>query len=263
MKKYLYIFKSQLLTNLAYTANILIGFIGYFVMIFIFLNLWEYIYSDPNELINGYNMSQMVWYIIFTEILWMSTGGRKLCRKISNDVIEGNIAYNINKPYNYVNYILFGHLGDMVIPLILYTFLSLLMGVVFLHVFPSLDIFKILILLICSIFSSIISILLISCIGLLSFFIEDSGPLYWLYSKVILVFGTVFPIEFFPSFIANILRYTPVYVISYAPARLFVNFNYNEVLPILVSQLIYIAISYTIANIIYRRGVKRLNVNGG
>ena len=73
-------------------------------MMFVFLNLWQYIYSDPNELINGYSKMQMIWYVIITEILWMSLSGRKLCKKISEDVKGGNIAYNINKPYNYILY---------------------------------------------------------------------------------------------------------------------------------------------------------------
>ena len=67
MKKYLFIFKIEIMSNLQYLFNIFIGFIGYFFMLFIFLNLWKYIYSDPSEVINGYTMSQMVWYIIITE----------------------------------------------------------------------------------------------------------------------------------------------------------------------------------------------------
>jgi len=49
MKKYLFIFKSELMSSLQYIFNILIGFIGYFIIMFIFLNVWIYIYSDPNE----------------------------------------------------------------------------------------------------------------------------------------------------------------------------------------------------------------------
>ena len=98
MKKYIYIFKSELMTNLQYIFDIIVGFISYCIMIFIFFNLWKYIYSDPSELINGYSMGQMIWYVIVTEILWMSLGGRQLSKKICNDVRSGNIAYNINKP---------------------------------------------------------------------------------------------------------------------------------------------------------------------
>ena len=72
MRKYLYIYKSEIMTNLQYIFDILIGFLNYCILIFVFLNLWKYIYSDSNELINGYNMNQMIWYVIITEILWMS-----------------------------------------------------------------------------------------------------------------------------------------------------------------------------------------------
>ena len=70
MKKYLMILKSEFMTNIAYISNVIIGFIGYFLILYIFLNLWNYMYSDPNELINGYNMNQMIWYVIITEIIW-------------------------------------------------------------------------------------------------------------------------------------------------------------------------------------------------
>ena len=39
MKKYLFIYKSELMSNLQYVFNILTGFIGYFIFIFVFLNL--------------------------------------------------------------------------------------------------------------------------------------------------------------------------------------------------------------------------------
>src|SRR5574344_996641 len=115
MRKYLYIFKSELMSNFQYVFNILSGFIGYLVMMFIFLNLWQYIYSDPNELINGYSMNQMIWYVIFAEVLYMSISGRKLSRKISNDVKSGNIAYNINKPYSYIGYIISNTMGSVAV----------------------------------------------------------------------------------------------------------------------------------------------------
>ena len=144
MKKYLYIYKSELMSNLQYVFDIIIGFISYIIMIFIFLNLWKYIYSDPKELINGYNMSQMIWYVIVTEILWMSLGGRKLCAKISEDVKSGNIAYNINKPYNYVEYTLFNHLGRVTLKFIIVTIIGMILGFLFLNTFPPINFIEIL-----------------------------------------------------------------------------------------------------------------------
>lgn len=263
MKKYLYIFKSEFMTNLQYTFDIVVGSINFVIIIFIFLNLWKYMYSDPKELINGYSMNQMIWYVIITEVLWMSTSGRKLCKKICNDVKSGNIAYNINKPYNYVEYALFNHLGIVILRFIIIGLIGLILGLIFLKEIPTLTILKILGILLSCLLAIMINLLLVISIGLISFFIEDANPFFWLYSKFLLVIGTIFPIEFFPSTLQPIIKYSPIYVISYGPAKLFVDFEVNKFIEIILFQLIYLAISFIICHLIYRKGVRKLNVNGG
>ena len=263
MRKYLFIFKSQVMTNLQYISNVFFGFIICLILYFIFFNLWTYIYSDPNEVINGYTMNQMIWYVIVTETLWNVLSGRRLCAKISSDVKGGNIAYNINKPYSYIGYSLSSHLGDCVIRAIIYVVLGALTGFLFLKGFPSINLLQLLLVFLTGLIATIISTLFSISIGLFSFFIEDSAPFWWVYSKFILVLGTIFPIEYFPKVFQGILRYSPIYVVSYGPARLFVNFSWNECLSILMAQSMYIIIAYLICSLIYKKGVKNLNVNGG
>jgi ABC-2 type transport system permease protein len=146
---------------------------------------------------------------------------------------------------------------------IIYITLGMVVGFVFLGSFPNLSIISVIFILLTFIFALVISILLITCIGLIAFFIEDSKPFYWLYSKFILVLGTIFPIEFFPVWARGILNYSPIYAVSYGPARLFVNFSYHDLCSVLISQIIYIFISYMICSLIYKKGVKNINVNGG
>ena len=263
MRKYIFIFKSELMSNLQYIFNLLFGFVGYFIMMFIFLNLWKYIYSDPNELINGYSMNQMIWYISITEILWGIVGGRKFCTKISNDVRGGNISYNINKPYNYIGYCLANHLGLCAVRSVMYFVLGIGLGYLFLGSFPNLNLFSIIAILITCILATIVSTLLIIFIGLFSFIIEDSTPFYWIYSKFILLFGTLFPIEYFPKIVQPILKYSPIYAINYGPAKLFVDFYLNGFILVLIAQIIYIIISFGLCSLVYKKGVKKLNVNGG
>lgn len=263
MKKYIFIFKSELMTNLQYILNIITHFIGTFILLFIFLNLWKYIYSNPNELINGYSMNEMIWYVIITEILWTSIGTRGLCRKISLDVKSGNIAYNLNKPYNYIGYSLSDHLGSTSIRFLIYTILGIIVGILFLGTIPNLNILRIILIMLSCVLAITINILFTISVGLLSFIIEDSNPIYWVYSKFILVLGVIFPIEYFPKFIQPILNYSPIYAMSYGPAKLFVNFSYPNFIKIFISQIIYIIIAYLLCTLIYKKGVKNLNVNGG
>lgn len=86
MKKYLYIYKATLIENLGYISNLLLGFINFFVMMFVFLNLWQYIYSDGTQVINGYTMEQMIWYVLITEVLWCGSKNKILTREISKDI---------------------------------------------------------------------------------------------------------------------------------------------------------------------------------
>lgn len=263
MRKYLFIFKAELMSNLQYVFNILTGFIGYFILIFIFLNLWNYIYDNPGQLINGYSKEQMIWYVIVTEILWSILSGRKLCRKIGEDVKGGNIAYNINKPYNYVLYSLFSHLGGSLIKAVIYIVLAMVIGFIFVGSFPDLSILSVLAVLITGVLATIINSLLVIFIGLFSFIMEDANPFYWLYSKLILVAGTIFPIEYFPKVVQPILSFSPVFVVCYGPAKLFVDFSWNNFFVVIVAQIIYIGIALLLCNLLYRKGVKNLNVNGG
>ena len=263
MKKYLYIFKSELINSLQYTFDFIIGFISYIIMIFIFLNLWQFIYSDPSEVINGYTMNQMIWYVILTEIIWMSSKSRLFCNEICDDVRSGNITYNIIKPYNYIEYRLFGHLGSNTLRFFLIIIVGMSLGLLFLHSFPELNILSIIGVLLSCFLALIINDLIIIFFGLISFFIEDAKPFYWIYSKLILVVGTIFPIEFFPMALQPIIKYSPVFVVSYGPAKLFVDFSLNMFLKVISAQTIYLIICFIIVHLIYRKGVRRINVNGG
>ena len=84
------------MSTMQYVFNILFKLIGFIILIYIFMNLWTYIYDDSSKLINGYTKSQMIWYVIITEIIWGATDGKKYCRRISGDVRCGNIACMIN-----------------------------------------------------------------------------------------------------------------------------------------------------------------------
>ena len=147
--------------------------------------------------------------------------------------------------------------------LILYIILGFTLGFVFLKDVPIHTLFHLLIVLFSCILAIVISCLLIIMIGLFSFIIEDSTPFYWLYSKAILILGTLFPIEFFPSVMQPILTSSPVYAVASGPAKLFVDFSWNGCVEVLFIQLFYVGICYILCKLVYQKGVKKLNVNGG
>ncbi|MDE5865407.1 MAG: hypothetical protein K2H31_02235 [Lachnospiraceae bacterium] len=111
MRKYAVIYKSVLIENLQYIINVIMGFISYFIMIFIFIQLWNYMYDNPEELIAGYTKTQMIWYVMLTEMIWFGSRSTTVSRQAAADVRGGNIAYHVGKPYHYTLYILSKYTG--------------------------------------------------------------------------------------------------------------------------------------------------------
>lgn len=98
---------------------------------------------------------------------------------------------------------------------------------------------------------------------MISFWIEDSTPFHWVYDKLILVIGTLFPVEMFPEFLRPIIQCTPIFVVTYGPAKLLIDFSMEKFMQVLGAQIIYLIVAFAVVIIMYERGVKKLNVNGG
>ncbi len=263
MKKYLYIFKTTLIESLQYVSDIFLSFITFILIIWVFLNLWLYIYSDTNNLISGYSISQMIWYVIITELFWFGIRNKNLTSQISDDIKSGSIAYQVNKPYNYLGFALVNHLGKIMIKFFIYLLVGVILGLIFVGPIPNFRIEYIPFFLIISFMAIIVDALIRMMISVLSFWIEDAQPIMWIYDKMILVLGITFPLEMFPIWLQGIIKYSPVLATTYGPAKTVIGFNFNTFIYILMIQILYIVISIVIIFFMYKKGVKRLNVNGG
>lgn len=263
MKKYAVIYKSVLMENLQYAADVIMGYISYFMMIFVFIQLWDYMYATPAELISGYTKKQMIWYVMMTEMIWFAARSTTVTKQAAADIRGGNIAYLMNKPYHYTLYILAKYTGEWSIRLPMYAALAVIMGMTMVGRLPDFQIAALPAIIPCVILGVTINAVYKLCISLVSFWIEDSNPFQWIYDKLILVVGTIFPIEIFPLSVQPLLKLTPIYTVCYGPAKLIVDFSMEKYVEILMVQAAYLAAGCALMFYIYGKGVKKLYVNGG
>lgn len=263
MRKYMVIYRSVLIENLQYTANIAMGFISYFMMIFVFIHLWNYMYAAPGDLIAGYTKEQMIWYVMITEMIWFGARSSTIREQVSADIRGGNIVYLVNKPYRYPLYILAKYTGEWNIQLSMYAGLTIVIGITMVGEIPDFHWTTIVAVIPCIVLGMTIHAVFKLCISMLSFWIEDANPFQWLYDKLILVVGTIFPVEIFPVALQPLLKLTPIYTVCYGPAKLIVDFSLEKYLEILLAQMLYLAIGGVILSWIYERGGRKLYVNGG
>lgn len=263
MKKYAVIYRSVLMENIQYAMNTAMGFLSYFIIIFVMIQLWNYIYSSPGELIAGYTREQMIWYVMITETIWFGTGSVSVTRQAASDIRSGNIACMMNKPYHYAIYILTKYTGEWSIRLPLYAVPAAVTGIVMVGGLPHFKAVALLAAVPGIVLGVTIHGVFKLCISLISFWIEDSSPFQWVYSKLILVVGTIFPVEIFPTALQPLLKLTPIYTVCYGPAKLLVDFRMDKCLEILCAQMLYLAAGCGLMFYLYGKGVKKLYVNGG
>lgn len=263
MRKYAVIYRSVLMENLQYAANVAMGFFGYFVFIYIFIRLWSYMYRTPGELIAGYTKEQMIWYVMMTEMIWFGSNTAAMARQVTTDIRGGNIAYLMNKPYHYALYILAKYTGEWSIRLPMYAGLAAAIGIALVGPVPHFRPAALPVMVLSVILGITVNAVFKMCIGLLSFWIEDSNPLQWLYDKLILVVGTMFPIEIFPTALQPLFGLTPIYTVCYGPAKLIVDFSVGKCVEILLAQALYLAAGCGLMFMIYKKGARKLYVNGG
>lgn len=263
MRKYAVIYRSVLMENLQYIPNIAMGFISYFIFIFVFIHLWNYIYASPDSLIAGYTREQMIWYVMVTETIWFGTPSGTVTRQVSSDIRGGNIAYLINKPYHYSLYILARYTGGWSVQLPLFALLATVMGITMVGPLPHFHPVQLLAAIPAVLLGITIDAVFRMCISLISFWIEDANPFQWLYSKLLLLIGTIFPVEIFPAALQPFFRLTPIYTVCYGPAKLIVDFSVNKYVEILMAQLLYLGAAGALMLFLYGKGVRKLYVNGG
>lgn len=262
MRKYLQIFKISYKENKVAFVNTVLSMVSFVIIMIVFYNLWRYMYTNVNSTIAGYTLNQMIWYLICAEIIAMSMNGRHLVAGINNDIRSGKIAYMLTKPYNYYLYSVVNNMGEVIFKLSFIVLLTMpasmfLLGVEYLSFAMILPMTLSLVL------AGLVASTFYGVIGLSAFWTEDANPFYWMISKFFLLFGVFFPPEFFPSSIKYIIEYSPIYSMFSGTAKLMSQFSWELFLKVTISQVFYTALFIGLGLLVYKKGVRRVNLNGG
>jgi ABC-2 type transport system permease protein len=259
MRKYATVTFTSFKNQIAYKADLFVQNIFFCLLLFIFISLWDKIFSTRQS-VSGYSRNDLVWYFIITEIITLST--QNLFMQISNQVKGGSFAYVLNKPYGYILYSASDNAGIMLYKLVSNSFIGAVIGLAFVGI-PSIDLPTVPL-----IFSSIIlgitlNFLILTSIALSALFVEDNLAFFWIYQKIMLIFGIFIPVDIYPGWIFNIARFSPISFITYGPAKLFLKFDMDSFMFNLAGQVSYILLAAGLCIYLYRKGVRHVSIQGG
>jgi ABC-2 type transport system permease protein len=101
-------------------------------------------------------------------------------------------------------------------------------------------------------------------IALLAFWFEEVTPFYWILQKAIFVLGGMFfPIDFMPDWLKGTARVLPFAFSAYWPGYVMVHFSLDAFFTAAAGQAFYILLMAGVALLLFSRGKRRLQIQGG
>ncbi|MDD4049990.1 MAG: ABC-2 family transporter protein [Candidatus ainarchaeum sp.] len=262
LNKYLSISFINIKESLTYIWDIIFGKVIFIALIiFVFANLWTVVFASKGEVIPGFTLSMMVWYLVFGEALVTSIG--RFVKEVGDDIKSGEIANYLTKPYNYIVYKIFVSFGKGLINFMLVLFFG---GIVAYLMVGGIKISLVSVpfLLIVALLAMLLNLVIASVISLFAFWIEDSSSLNYIYSKFTFIFGgMIVPLEVYPPLVEKIAAFLPFSYSAYHPSKLVLIFSFKTFLEIFIVQLLWIGFFIIILFFLYKYIIKKVSVNGG
>lgn len=256
MRKYIEIFKYSMKTQLKFILDYFVSLISFGIHIFVFNELWDYILKGKE--VAGYTREELIWYIIIAEFITYSTF--KSYKKIGEMVKNGTIANMLIKPVDFINYTIAENLSVYVKALVNAVF-AIVLGLILVGPID-VTIPGIIFTVIASIIGVFIGILIQTFVGLIAFFTEENSS-FWLIIQKFTFFLVFTPLEFYPEIVQKIFSILPTTYLIYAPARIFTKFEIGETIVLLGLEILSGLVLYGIIRLMYMKGVRKINVNGG
>jgi ABC-2 type transport system permease protein len=265
VNKYFSIFRIELRQLTAYTWDFVLSNITIVLFFYVLLQVWnvtvspEKVAAIPGE---GFTWESLIWFLAGTQTLYFSVQTEAQL-DIEHDVISGNIVVTMARPYDYL-------LARFAV-VMANTLLS------FIVAFPAACIVAwiasgriaitplgVLVFVLAFLMRTLLFFALQAIAGLATFWLEKATAFVWVIGLLILVFGGgAVPIGFWPGWARTMVELTPFPVMMYYPAKLLVQPEMETIISTLVRGGIWLVILGGIVGLIYRRAIRRLDINGG
>jgi ABC-2 type transport system permease protein len=258
--KYAAITRINLQSNLAYIGEFAYRSIFMVLILYVFVQLWRTTYSVVGtDQIAGLTLADTVWYLVMTETIMLSK--IRFAGKVAEEVRDGSLAYTVSRPYSYLLYHFFHGIGDTLLRMVINFLAGGILVTLLVGPLPPTNLFAVFV-------TVMLAIILDFCfnglIGLMAFFTEDVDSWSLIYQKILFILGgMMIPLDFMPAWLRDLSLALPFNYTIYAPARLFVKFDWASFASVAANQLLWIVVFAVVLSLMFRWGMRRVSINGG
>jgi ABC-2 type transport system permease protein len=262
VQKYWAVFVISVRNQWAYVTELFIQSIFLLIIMYIFANLWSTTFQATGQSrFNGYDARSVVWYLAVTEAIVMGTP--RLIGTLSEEIKQGDIAYRLIRPLNYVLYNYAQFLAEACVRIGVNLTAA---GLVAFASFglPAVSVASVGLFVVVSVLALTVQFIMNMVICLLLFWIEDGRGLDLILSRLVMILGgMMIPLPLFPHWLEQICLWLPFQAVAYLPAHTLVALSPADVARDISVALAWTVVLALVCYILYRKGVRQLHVQGG
>ncbi len=257
------ILKTLIKDRIQYPGRLVVDTVGVIARCGILLILYWHVFQLNDGVINNTTFLFAAWSIFFY-FSFSVFRLRDISREIMRDIQTGNVEVLFSKPISYLSYRIWWQIGSGLYSFAVITLLAVA-ALFFIIGFPStmmigLFIPTFILAFICGIF---LSLFLYTVVGLLSFWIEDINPVFWIVDKAIMILGgSYLPVALFPAFMFKIALWSPFGASQFITHTVYETWqtNWYQLVGI---QLFWVVLLGLVVYFMFEKAKQKVSVNGG
>lgn len=261
LRKYGAIGRITVKNQLAYVTDLLVRTLFLLLILYVFVQLWTVTYEGAGtRVIGGYRFEDLIWYLIFSEAI--VTAVPRIHITVEEEVKSGGIAYLLTRPMSYLLYRYSEFAGEFAVRLLINLMVGSMLGVSlfglpdfgwgwvgFIPVAAA---------------AMTLNFMVRMILSLCAFWVEETSGLIFVYDKLVFTLGgMLIPLELLGNQLRRLVGWLPFQTMVYYPVKTAVHFDPSRMAGMLGVQLLWGLGLGGLLWIVYRRGVTKLNVNGG
>ncbi len=265
-RKYLKIAKTAWLEYLEYRANLFFEILGVIISFLVIIFLWTKIYAESfGATIGGYNLGEMVTYLIGAGILASFMFFSHQGDEINDDIRLGNLSNYLLKPLNPFFYWL---IKDLVRKF--FAFFLSMSGYILILFFwraslniPS-DILTWALFFLSILTGSLLYFLIFYLFSIFAFWMEQTWGFRFVVRVVMeIATGIFIPVTLLPGVIGSIIQFLPFKFLAFFPMQIFLGkISLMEIMLNFGVEILWIGAFYVVSVLVWRRGIKHYTAVG-
>lgn len=262
MSKIWKIAKQNAKEGLYYRFDLILYIINFIIQITVYVFIWLAIYNNGNQVL-GMSFEQITtYYILVVSLDPIISWG--INETMGSAIRDGEILRELLNPISYFNYYFGIRIGEVIESSLVGILTFGVCALLFKALLPQ-GILNFIFFIIVICLAVVVVYFFELILGMTAFYTTSIWGIEILKRAILSIFsGMIAPIALFPEFLQKIANILPFKDCIYTPISIyFGELSCLEIGQVIAKQLLWIAVLYIIAKILFNKAVKNITVNGG